>query len=97
MTYISLMLALVPSFENWKHFLLQFEYLNFFPIPFGTKPLPWFVLRYWNWSVPFFFFDSPFKERGTQLSQNVMGKKCKMLVKKIFLLFTPCQLSFVVG
>ena len=75
-------LAFVQFFENWKRFPLQFEcfYYDFFPAPFGTKPLPWFVFSLSD--LIRFLFSSLIVHlrRGTQLSRNVMGKKWNQIV-----------------
>ena len=71
---------------------------NFFPVPFGTKPLPWFVFRYLSWSVSFFLLWFSIWGRGTQLSRNVMGKKWNKIVglKRIFCFLSclNCLLSW---
>ena len=76
MTYVSSNASFsFHFFRNLEAFPYSLNVFNFFPVPFGTKPLPWFVFSISD--LVSFLFPSLILHlrKGTQLSRNVMGKK----------------------
>ena len=71
---------------------------NFFPVPFGTKPLPWFVLSISDLVSYLFSSLILHLRKGHTVVSKRHGKKVKpnSRFKKNFF-FVLSQLSFVVG
>ena len=100
MTYVSSNASFsFHFFRNLEAFPYSLNVFNFFLVPFGTKPLPWFVFSISD--LVSFLFSSLILHlrKGHTVVSKRRGKKVKpnRRFKKIFLFFVLSQLSFVVG